>query len=948
MSKYSAYWAKTDRENPDSALWRPFAWHVAAVVACAERLCILQPLKLHRIATMMNTTKEEALKVVVVAAALHDLGKLHCLFQVKNLDGFQRTYGTDPTPYTAPPRGQQRPDDRRVADNPGWFHGTDGDAAFEKLYPWNPDVQRASHYGSIHHGTAPERARSKNIHSWVHQAQKGGWPEFKQDVLAMQDFVRDVLQFHGADLSFPKFPKFHVEVGQIIAGIVSVADWLGSNEKLFPCLATWDVHDYATAASNPDLLQAAREHLSVAFEGLRPSSADILDKNPSALQAGIARYIGAMLSIIEAPTGDGKTEASECLSRALVNAGHVDKIVFCLQTQATSTSMHVRLRKSIARVYNIPESRVNLHHGDSRGRLRALHCNVKEDEVDSAHFGWKWFTSGKRALLAPAAVVTIDQILMMALKGHRHAFVRQMALSTAHVIIDEVHDLDTYMEGVLAHTLDILASSGCRVTLLSATLTDRSRQALLNAYMRGLKKDKNAVAPPAPKNPEATRVTAIYADGWVDGEGFPSRRKDRDVRVQVWKHRWESRDGFKRPHRDDVLTVLQSLVQTVRDGGCAGWIRNTVWDVQEVVGLVDGLIQQGDLSRDQVVFLHASLCPEERSGGSGDGGKEGVLRDVLGPDGARRRPILVIGTSLLGVSLDIDFDRLVVDLNTMDNIMQAGGRLHRHERTRPPGCLEKVLEAFVPSEMSARTIYDLVHTGEAYPLYQTWDWLLTEPTFTDPKDVRELLESTLSSVEPDKTHPAHSRWLVDQKVEESLKKWVKGAVAYRGRVDPYSEGTRRPTRLGDSSATLLMVRKNGTTITVPHLLNAEGLPETLDIGPLMMLDPEQPWKVRDSVKTQWALWKNLAQLVKRGGARRSTFAAGEVTVLGDADMLKLTRLWNVARYGTQGTVFVPVAQGQEAGAVLRTRENENGTTSSATFNVAYLENYGLLAVRQGP
>lgn len=947
MRTYTPYWAKTDRENPDSTLWRPFAWHVAAVVACAERLCILQPIKLHRIATLLGTSEKEALKVVVVAAALHDLGKLHCLFQSKNYLGFQRTYDTDPTPYTTPRRGQKAgPKSRVMADNPNWFHGTDGDVAFEKLYPWNPNVQLAAHYGSIHHGSAPEESRSKNVRVWVHDAIEGGWPEFKQDVRAMREFVDDVLQFHDAG-SFPKFPRFHVEVGQIIAGIVAEADWLGSNESMFPCEATWTPHDYVTAITDTALLQTVREHLDDAFRGLRPTDVNILDKAPSPLQQGIERYAEAMLSIIEAPTGEGKTEASECLSRALVNAGIVDKIVFCLQTQATSTSMHVRLRKSIARVYRIPESRVNLHHGDARGRLIALQGDTKEDEVDSAHFGWKWFSSGKRALLAPAAVVTIDQILMMALKGHRHAFVRQMALSSAHVIIDEVHDLDTYMEGVLAHTLDILASSGTRVTLLSATLTDRSRQVLLNAYMRGLKRNRHAVAPPAPKNTEATRVTAIFADERVECEGFPSRRQNRQVRVQVWKHRWESRDGFDRPHQDDVKALLSSLTNTVRNGGCTGWIRNTVWDVQELVGLVNEAIMRGEISREQVVFLHASLCPEERSGGKGDGGKEGVIRDVLGPDGSKRKPILVIGTSLLGVSLDIDFDRLAVDLNTMDNTMQAGGRLHRHERPRPLGCSAKVLEVFVPVDMPPRTIYDLVHTGATYPLYRTWEWLLTEPTFTDPQDVRDLLESTLSPTEPDMTHPAHDRWVTDQKVMESLKKWVSGAIARRGRVDPHSEGSRRPTRLGDASATLLLVRKEGTVLTIPHLLNAAGLPETINVGPILALNPDEPWKVRDSVKTQWRVWKSLAQLVKRGGARRSTFAAGELTVIGDADMHKLSRLWDVARFGTQGTVFVPMLQGQ-AGTVLRVRENENGSTSSAVFDVAYLENYGLLAVRKAP
>src|SRR5262249_60787026 len=54
------------------------------------------------------------------------------------------------------------------------------------------------------------------------------------------------------------------------------------------------------------------------------------------------------------------------------------------------------------------------------------------------------------------------------------------------VIVDEVHAYDAYMSKLLERLLEWLAALGSPVALLSATLPNEERTALLKAYLRGL------------------------------------------------------------------------------------------------------------------------------------------------------------------------------------------------------------------------------------------------------------------------------------------------------------------------------------------------------------------------------------------------------------------------------------------------------------------------------
>ena len=88
--------------------------------------------------------------------------------------------------------------------------------------------------------------------------------------------------------------------------------------------------------------------------------------------------------------------------------------------------------------------------------------------------GGAWFNQGKRGILAPFAVGTIDQALM-AVMNVKHGFVRAFGLVGKVVILDEVHTYDSFTGTILDELIRFLRQWGCTVIILSATGSSSDR-----------------------------------------------------------------------------------------------------------------------------------------------------------------------------------------------------------------------------------------------------------------------------------------------------------------------------------------------------------------------------------------------------------------------------------------------------------------------------------------
>src|SRR5690606_27488096 len=113
---------------------------------------------------------------------------------------------------------------------------------------------------------------------------------------------------------------------------------------------------------------------------------------------------------------------------------------------------------------------------------------IKPTEVHDDRVGQvvarEWFTRRKRGLLAPFGVGTVDQALLGVLSTPHH-FVRLFGLAGKTVVFDEVHAYDVYMTTLFERLMTWLGALGSSVVVLSATLPDQRRRALLDAYADG-------------------------------------------------------------------------------------------------------------------------------------------------------------------------------------------------------------------------------------------------------------------------------------------------------------------------------------------------------------------------------------------------------------------------------------------------------------------------------
>jgi CRISPR-associated endonuclease/helicase Cas3 len=469
-----------------------------------------------------------------------------------------------------------------------------------------------------------------------------------------------------------------------------VGDWIGSNQEFFPpagCPAVaecgLDLDEYFRYA-----MTRAREALEVlgwlgrgtagVARSLEDLFAGILPGKPRPLQRdveGVARRMTApSLLVVEAPMGEGKTEAAWYVADVWERAGGQGAYV-ALPTMATSNQMFSRVGQFLEA--NAGKKNLMLQHGKAAlnerfGRLKYAARVYDDEKRPSAVVAEEWFAANKKhGLLAPYGVGTVDQALLAVLQT-RHVFVRLFGLAGKCVILDEVHAYDAYMTTLMERLLRWLAALGCPVVLLSATLPRERWLRLLRAYAGDDLPDPADVPYP--------RLTSVAVGGPAEVlhvAADPSRA--RTIRL-----------GWL-----DEGSLAETLRQALANGGCAAVIRNTVGLAQATyVRLRDALKADGITTE----LFHARYPFGRRMEI-----ENAVLKRFgkeVGP-AARDRRVLV-ATQVVEQSLDLDFDLIVSDVAPVDLVLQRAGRLHRHARgPRPAGVQEPRLLLVKPPAKGA-------------------------------------------------------------------------------------------------------------------------------------------------------------------------------------------------------------------------------------------------------
>ena len=670
----SAVWAKSDRK---SAAWMPLVQHCADTAEVARLYWTdhMAPSNRHVVerclAEFGPTAAIESLarRLSVFLAAGHDIGKASPAFavQVPALADRMRQVGfTFPTTVTDSERRSMP-------------HSTVSYLHLENWLKRKFDLRTTARAKTLaiilggHHGVYPSLGQG-DIRSRLAGPDQI-WIDTRD---ALLDAALKTSGLSEDELRWLATEGLDQPSQLVLTAFVIVCDWIASNADFFPYVTDLTPEQRARRAlvelSLPEPWHPVPPDNDIRLFEERfdlPENADIRPAQRAAMR--IAREMSRPgLIIIEAPTGEGKTEAAFSAAEILAAKFGCGGALIALPTQATSNAMFTRaqhwLQKSVP---NTDAASIALCHGkaqfnDEFQRLREPKITSVHDEdgyrVSQSGLRAHWWLSGrKKAALADFVVGTIDQVLLSALTS-RHLMLRHLGMAGKVVILDEVHAADQYMSVYLDRALEWLGALGVPVIALSATLPPARRAEMLSAYQNGRGDQRDDREHTAEMAREAAGYPLLTTTDLASPpRPTPPSERTRATRVTMLD--------------EDPQSLTAQILESVEEGGCVAVIHNTVDRAQQTYRLLKPALG-GD-----VVLLHSRFIATDRLA------KEGHLVELLGPGGSHRpKRLVVVSTQVLEQSLDLDFDAMFTDMAPIDALIQRMGRLHRHDRppeTRP-------------------------------------------------------------------------------------------------------------------------------------------------------------------------------------------------------------------------------------------------------------------------
>lgn len=617
---------------------------------------------------------------------LHDVGKASPAFQSKVPELAERVRAAGLT------WGHLDARDRR------WHHTLAGAIIVRRVLEqagWDKRAQRWTWpLVAGHHGVVPAMGKL-GLPSSRGDAQGAGtgW------LAAQEALVAAVAGALGVDLAAVVPSGCPRRAGQLaVSGAIIMADWIASGVQ-FPGVD--DLSEVSMAGARDRALRAWKQldlrggWRAAPYAPVPDLVAERFGQAARPVQASAVslaeRMAGPGLMMIEAPMGEGKTEAALAAAEVLARRFGADGVFVGMPTQATCDPMFARVFDWAQRVE--AQTPVGLLHGKARfnRKWHALNQTVRFTGIDERGAGGpdefgcdddygmggmvcrrapeapaEWFLGSKRGLLMPVTVGTVDQLLHAATRT-RHVMLRHVGLAGRVVILDEVHAYDVYMAQFLFEALRWLADGGVPVILLSATLPPSLRDELARAYLQGATLRRDIQQPPAgPEDAYPVVRSLCIRDGEPSADQLEAEPWRASVQVAV--------EVLGEGPDDGPGAVVSLLADALADGGCALVVRNTVGRAQQTFRAA-----KAAFGADEAVLLHARLTVGERAD------RTARVLGLLGPagrDGARARPrrLIVVATQLAEQSFDVDVDLLVTDLAPIDLLLQRAGRLHRHAR----------------------------------------------------------------------------------------------------------------------------------------------------------------------------------------------------------------------------------------------------------------------------
>ncbi len=535
-------------------------------------------------------------------------------------------------------------------------------------------------------------------------------------------------------------------VGAKLSGLIVLADWIASNDELYP------YPKLDRTSTPPAYYSEARRQAEIVLRRLEfdapttitaagtPAFQEVWPKlKARPLQAKLEELCRAGLpqglSIIEAPMGEGKTEAAIYLAECWNGQAGRRGSYLALPTQASANQVHDRFEKFLKdRRPGFAGPR--LVHGmawliDNATPAAMPQTFGGEDSRKTELLAREWFRPARRALLAGEGVGTVDQALLAALHV-KFGFLRLLGLSAKTLIIDEVHAYDDYMTTIMERLLEWCHALKISVILLSATLSREQKMKLCGAYSHG---GREAVMQ-ALFDTEMSTQAPYPLLTFVPLEGAPRAEPtdadpERSRRVGLQLHY-----GLL----DDVTGTAQLAASMIVGGGCACVLANTVRSAQEIFRALEALRTSGKLHDTKLLLFHARFRAEERNR------IEKQVTDLFGKDADPKRPrrAILVATQVVEQSLDVDFDVMISQLAPVDLLLQRSGRLWRHHRDWRGKMTQPVLHVLL-SPVGSLKFGATEKVYSRVTILRTLALLQGRAAFDLPADFRPLIEGCYGS-----------------------------------------------------------------------------------------------------------------------------------------------------------------------------------------------------------
>ncbi|MCR5563825.1 MAG: CRISPR-associated helicase Cas3' [Desulfovibrio sp.] len=490
---------------------------------------------------------------------------------------------------------------------------------------------------------------------------------------------------------------------RVLCGLTTVADWISSG-PLFddPSKDGLSIVRKAVDAAGFCPLELKK---NLSFE-------DVFSFSPRHAQKLLYEAVqGPGVYVLEAPMGLGKTEAALYAAYRMLCKKCALGIYFALPTRLTSNRIHDRVNSFLKQIL-IP---------DQQTKSLLLHSTSWLERFSRQELGEEgapngsWFSQGKRGILAPFAVGTVDQALLSAMHV-RYGQLRTFGLAGKVVILDEIHSYDVYTGTLLDALIQQLRSIGCTVILLSATLTTERRSSLLGGL-----------------SCQETAYPCVF-----------SAPCDADIRSYSCKGPEPTTVTLAHPENDS-LAVEEALLRA-EEGQRVLWIENTVAEAQERYLYLAA--RAASIQGAKVGLLHSRFTPHDRDH------NEAIWTSFFSPqaEGRGGQGGIVVGTQVVEQSLDIDADFLITRFCPTDMLLQRLGRLWRHTKTVriPSASREAWLLHPLLSDAMAAPEQAFGQSGKVYAPYvlirslEVWHNLFEVVL---PSDIRQMIEATYADRE---------------------------------------------------------------------------------------------------------------------------------------------------------------------------------------------------------